>query len=238
MRGEVLHYDPEQGFGFITGSDGARYTFAHEDLRRDAVLGRGTAVEFQPSGGQAKSVFAIRQQMGGQTAGAGSRTAAHFGRNAALAPAVAAAAPALSLWGYFTQVLTANYANFRVRARRKEYWGFILFWTLSTIVLSAAGVAVDAALGRLEPDSWPIASIAVPVLWILATLLPGIAVTVRRQHDIGLSGWFYLLILLPYVGGLIIFVFTLIPSQRHENKWGPVPDGVSVPPPYAPAAPA
>ena len=50
----------------------------------------------------------------------------------------------------------------------------------------------------------------------------------RRQHDIGLSGWFYLLILIPYVGGLIIFVFTLIPSQKHDNKWGPVPYGVRV----------
>ena len=65
-------------------------------------------------------------------------------------------------------------------------------------------------------------------LFLLATFLPGLALVVRRQHDIGLSGWFYLLVLIPYVGGLIVFVFTLIPSQKHDNKWGPVPYGVKV----------
>ncbi|TIL23541.1 MAG: DUF805 domain-containing protein, partial [Mesorhizobium sp.] len=47
MRGEVLHYDEDHGFGFITGADGNRYTFAREDLRREATIGRGTAIEFQ-----------------------------------------------------------------------------------------------------------------------------------------------------------------------------------------------
>ncbi|TIW32039.1 MAG: DUF805 domain-containing protein, partial [Mesorhizobium sp.] len=50
MRGEVLHYDEDQGFGFITGADGNRYTFAREDLRREASMARGTAIEFQPAG--------------------------------------------------------------------------------------------------------------------------------------------------------------------------------------------
>jgi len=232
MRGEVLHYDPEQGFGFITGSDGARYTFAREDLRRDAVLGRGTAVDFQPSGGRAKSVFVLRQQAGVPASGARPPALSPYGRNAA-PPSAAAAAPSHSLWGYFVRTLTANYANFRDRARRKEYWGFILFWMLAATVLLVASVPVDAALGGFEPDGWPLAMIIVPALWILATILPGIAVTIRRQHDIGLSGWFYLLILLPYIGSMIIFVFTLIPSQKHENRWGPVPEGVTIPPPYS-----
>ena len=65
-------------------------------------------------------------------------------------------------------------------------------------------------------------------LFLLATFIPGLALIVRRQHDIGLSGWFYLLVLVPYVGGLIVFVFTLIPSQKHDNKWGPVPYGVRI----------
>ncbi|MBX3569514.1 MAG: DUF805 domain-containing protein [Rhizobiaceae bacterium] len=236
MRGEVLHYDLEQGFGFITGADGARYSFAREDLRRDSPIGRGTPVEFQPSGGQARSVFAIRAQTGQQAAepsGPAAAPPAHFGRNAVPAHS---AAPALGLWSYFTRGMTANYVNFRDRARRKEYWGFVLFWTIAAIVLCVAGFAVDAALGRLQPNSdGPIVVIIIPALWILATFLPGLAVTIRRQHDIGLSGWFYLLMLLPYVGGLIIFVFTLIPSQMHENKWGAVPEGIAVPPPYQPA---
>jgi uncharacterized membrane protein YhaH (DUF805 family) len=60
---------------------------------------------------------------------------------------------------------------------------------------------------------------------------------VRRHHDVGLSGWFVLLFLLlsfVYVGSLILLVIALIPSQKHDNKWGPVPGGVPIPPPYVP----
>jgi uncharacterized membrane protein YhaH (DUF805 family)/cold shock CspA family protein len=242
MRGEVLHYDQEQGFGFINGADGQRYTFAREDLRRDTAVGRGTAVEFQAAGGQARAVFAIRAQAGDApvptpatsvpTAG----RASPYGRNAVPA-AFAQPVGDLGLWGYFRRGLSDGYVDFRGRARRKEYWGYVLFWTLAMLLAMVAGFAVDAALGRLEPNSeGPIAVLVAPGLWFLATFLPGLAVTIRRQHDIGLSGWFYLLILLPYVGGLIIFVFTLIPSQKHENRWGPVPEGVTIPPPFAPQA--
>ena len=74
-------------------------------------------------------------------------------------------------------------------------------------------------------------------VFVVAMIIPSISVTVRRIHDIGLSGWFYLLILAPYVGGLILFVFALIPSQTRENRWGPVPAGIKIPPPYVPATP-
>ena len=59
--------------------------------------------------------------------------------------------------------------------------------------------------------------------FLLATFLPGLGMTVRRLHDIGLSGWLYLVILIPTFGSLIILVFALIPTQARENKWGPVP---------------
>lgn len=243
MRGEVLHYDQEQGFGFITGEDGQRYTFAREDLRRDGPIDRGATVEFQGVGGKAKSVFAMRSQAGAATVPhiapvtAGTQAAASpFGRNAVPAR-FASPVGDLGLWGYFHRCMTAGYTDFRGRARRKEYWGYVLFWFIALVASSVAGFAVDAALGRLEPNSdGPIAVLIAPGLWFLATFLPGLAVTIRRQHDMGLSGWFYLLILLPYVGGLIILVFTLIPSQKHENRWGPVPEGVTIPPASIPTA--
>ena len=76
------------------------------------------------------------------------------------------------------------------------------------------------------------------LLALLAGLVPGIAISVRRFHDIGLSGWFYLVM---FVVGLLLagsvmilaIVLGLIPSQKRENKWGPVPDGVEVPPQQA-----
>lgn len=247
MRGEVLHYDQAQGFGFIAGTDGNRYTFAREDLRGTAIPGKGTQIEFQPSGSQARDVFAIHApvavaQMAAAPAAATS--VPQFGRRGAdqavseFSGAVAAGEPASTgLWSYFWRALTTNYVSFRARARRKEYWGYFLFWAISAVALSAIGFGIDGALGNLDAGmEEPTAGLALPGLFVLATLLPSIAVTIRRIHDLGLSGWFYLLILLPYVGGLIIFVFTLIPSQKHENKWGPVPAGVRIPAPYVPSA--
>lgn len=232
MRGEVLHYDETQGFGFLAGVDGNRYAFAREDLRGTAVPGKGTQIEFQPSGSQARDVFAIHAPVGVLESASTPAAPQHFGRMA-----VSSSGEGTGLWSYFWRGLTANYANFRGRARRKEYWGFYLFWAILMALVAGAGFGVDGVLGNLETgDGYPVAGLSVLGLLVLAGLVPCIAVTVRRIHDLGLSGWFYLLILLPYVGGLIIFVFTLIPSQKHENRWGPVPAGVRIPPPYVPAA--
>lgn len=231
MRGEVLHYDEAQGFGFIAGIDGNRYAFAREDLKRVVPMGKGTQVEFQPNAGYARGIFSVRSQLDGASAEPAAAPLQSLGRPAS--PTTGST----GLWSYFSQASTTNYVNFRGRARRKEYWGFYLFWVIAVAGLSALGLAVDGAVGNLKAGvELPVVTFALPLLFILATFLPALAVTVRRIHDLGLSGWFYLLILLPYVGGLIIFVFSLIPSQGHENRWGPVPAGVKVPPPYVPAA--
>ena len=229
MRGEVLHYDETQGFGFITGADGNRYTFGREDLRGGGAVGKGVAVEFRESGGQARDVFSIRAQAAIPAAGVLPHAQPrHFGRQATVA-----APTDTGMWGYFRNGLTVNYANFRGRARRKEYWSYCLFWTIAFIVVALAGLAIDDALGNLQSD-WPVVTTVAAVLFMLATIIPGLALMIRRQHDIGLSGWFYLLVFVPYVGSLIVFVFALIPSQKHENKWGPVPAGITIPPPYVP----
>ncbi|RUW18093.1 DUF805 domain-containing protein, partial [Mesorhizobium sp. M4B.F.Ca.ET.013.02.1.1] len=62
MRGEILHYDEDQGFGFLTGADGNRYSFAREDMRRETSLTKGAVVEFQPDRGQARNVYSVRPQ--------------------------------------------------------------------------------------------------------------------------------------------------------------------------------
>jgi uncharacterized membrane protein YhaH (DUF805 family)/cold shock CspA family protein len=240
MRGEIIHYDEGQGFGFISGSDGNRYTFRREDLRRETYLGKGTQVEFEASDGQARNVFSIRSQAGSVPitgpAGPEPQVAAPqpYGRN----PTVSYGGKQVGtgLWDYFRNAYAQNYANFSGRSRRKEYWGFMLFWYIFTFALTIAAMAVDGALGNMGGDAFPYVTIAVFAIWFLGSLVPHLAITVRRQHDIGLSGWFYLLILIPYIGGIIIFVFTLIPTQMHENKWGPIPQGIPVPPIYVPNA--
>jgi uncharacterized membrane protein YhaH (DUF805 family) len=147
----------------------------------------------------------------------------------ATAPSLARGADAspdvLSLFGYFKACATGGYARFRGRARRKEYWGFVLFFYLGSMLFGAVGGVLDGVMGNIG-DEEPIFLIALPVLFGLAMIVPSIALTVRRIHDIGLSGWFFLLALIPTVGGLIILVFMLVPSQKHANRWGEVPPGV------------
>lgn len=255
MRGEVLHYDEVQGFGFIEGADGNRYGFAREDMRQAMAVGKGTQVEFTPSGGQAQDVFPIHAPVA-RSAGPipqPGRSVPQFGRRgvAESQPAQPSQAaprapryepeysdaaygePSTGLWSYFWQSITTNYVNFRGRARRKEYWAFVLFMILGGMALGGV-IGIVAAVSGQERDSLPMMTIVLVGIFCVAMILPSIAVTVRRIHDLGLSGWFYLLILIPYVGGIILFVFTLLPSQKHDNKWGPVPAGVRVPAPYAP----
>lgn len=238
MRGEVLHYDEAHGFGFITGEDGNRYTFRREDLAHSFPLSRGVAVEFLQSGEQAREVsapVAVRQAPATLTATPTAMPAApqRYGRNGRrnLDPGQG---QATGLWGHFWTGITANYANFRGRARRKEYWGFALFYTLGMIVLAALGAAVDAAAGNFDYGSEaPVATIVIMVLALLAGAVPSIAIGVRRFHDIGLSGWFYFAMFLVgflLAGSVMILaiVLGLIPSQKRENKWGPAPDGLEV----------
>jgi uncharacterized membrane protein YhaH (DUF805 family)/cold shock CspA family protein len=229
MRGEVLHYDAAQGFGFLAGADGQRYSFTRESLRREASLAKGTAVEFSANAGKARDVFVVRAEVPQRP----ERAQTHFGR----AAVAAERSGSTGLWSYFRDSLTANYARFQGRARRKEYWAFALFATLGLVAAGLIGAGLDYKLGNLGPgQEMPVLTLILIGGFWLALLIPGLAVTVRRVHDIGLSGWFVLLGLIPSIGGLIIFVFTVIPSQKHDNRWGPVPAGVPIPLPFTPPA--
>jgi uncharacterized membrane protein YhaH (DUF805 family) len=133
----------------------------------------------------------------------------------------------LSLFGYFQRGLSTKYADFQGRARRKEYWGYQLFYLLTMLALMLVGFLLDFTVGgvTMEPDdeSVPTVTVGLVLLFILGTFLPTLAVTVRRLHDIGVSGWVYLISLVPYVGGLVIFVMTLVASQVGTNSYGPSP---------------
>lgn len=232
MRGKVIHFDTAQGFGFIAGDDGAQYAVAAENLRGRA--GPGDVVEFQPSSGRAYHVFAIGEATRAERPGADNApVSARFGRAGAAMPAVAtiprqAGAQESGLWDYFLGAMTTRYVDFGGRARRKEYWSFVLFFFVVLIAASLGGTVVDLSLGNLEAgDAFPAATVTLSGLFLLASIIPAIALSVRRQHDIGLSGWFFFVVLLPF-GSLVLLVFSLIPSQMRENRWGPVPAGVQV----------
>ncbi len=119
----------------------------------------------------------------------------------------------------------SKYATFSGRASRSEFWYFVLFNILVSIPVYIVGVIIGILFSK-GPESVMTAFLVGCVfnlIYSLAVLIPSIAVTVRRLHDSGKSGWLYLLILIPYLGSFIIFIFTLLESAP-DNKYGPNPN--------------
>ena len=111
--------------------------------------------------------------------------------------------------------ITQRYAKFSGRARRKEYWLFVLAFT----VLNLLAVAIDTA-GSFDQSSDPglFSSIV-----ILGLLIPYLAVTVRRLHDTNRSGWWVLISFIPLIGPIFLLVFLCLKSDEGENQFGPNP---------------
>ncbi len=114
-----------------------------------------------------------------------------------------------------------RYAQFDGRASRKEFWMFYLFVMLVSIV-GYIGMGIGAAMGS---DVVVMLFSAVLILFFLATLVPSIAVAVRRLHDADKSGWFLLLSFVP-LAGIVLLVFYVLPGTPGENRFGPVAPAV------------
>ena len=109
-----------------------------------------------------------------------------------------------------------KYAVFAGRSQRSEYWFFVLFYFLIAIVLSI----VDTAAGLMSLQ----AGIGLfSGLFMLAMFIPSLAVGVRRLHDIGRTGWWILIGLIPFIGWIVLLVFAVQDSQPGTNEYGPNP---------------
>jgi uncharacterized membrane protein YhaH (DUF805 family) len=111
----------------------------------------------------------------------------------------------------FTQSVKRNmttgaYAQISGRASRSEYWWFVLF----TLIASAAAGVLDV----LFPGD------LLQSLFGIATFIPGIALGIRRMHDIGKSGWWLLIGLIPIIGWIVLIVWLATKSDAGANKWG------------------
>lgn len=111
-----------------------------------------------------------------------------------------------------------KYATFEGRARRKEYWMFALVNAIICVVLSI----IATIMMRGSPRSAIIAYVVI-LAYCLLILLPSLAVMVRRLHDTDRSGWWFWIQLVPLVGGIILFVFTVLDSTPGTNQYGPSP---------------
>jgi len=113
-----------------------------------------------------------------------------------------------------------QYAVFSGRARRTEFWMFALFNFIFAIVASIIDTAIGSKLGILQFGIFYL-------IYSLAVLIPGLAVSVRRLHDIGKSGWMVLINLIPLIGLIWFIVLTVKDSQPGENQYGPNPKEVT-----------
>lgn len=119
-----------------------------------------------------------------------------------------------------------NYVNFNGRVSRKEYWqtGLVIIGVMLALSL------VSSILFAIAMDIESIPLIIISIIPLLATLAYSIAIivplyglAVRRLHDTDKSGWFLLLSFVPYIGSIIVFVFTVLDSQPGDNQYGPNP---------------
>jgi uncharacterized membrane protein YhaH (DUF805 family) len=117
-----------------------------------------------------------------------------------------------------------NYVTFSGRARRSEYW----FWALFVIIAFVVAIAID---GWINPDlvtttsgngSYGVSAAGGIVTGIvsLGLFLPGLAMTIRRLHDIDRSGWWILIGLIPFVGFIVLIVFYCTDGTKGPNRFG------------------
>ncbi|RPD49638.1 DUF805 domain-containing protein [Hymenobacter sediminis] len=115
---------------------------------------------------------------------------------------------------YFLHVLR-NYAVFQGRARRKEYWMFVLF----NIIFAVAILMVDGAIMATGLLSFS----PLYILYTLAIIVPSLSVVVRRLHDQNKTGWWFLIGFVPVVGGIWLLVLLCTEGTAGPNQYGPDP---------------
>jgi uncharacterized membrane protein YhaH (DUF805 family) len=120
------------------------------------------------------------------------------------------------MWvSWYLEVLK-KYAVFSGRARRAEYWYFVLFNIIVAIVLSL----IDTLLGTFN---FMQGVGLLSGLYSLAVLIPTLAVTVRRLHDVDRSGWWIFINLIPLIGFIVLLVFAVTDGTPGSNRYGPNP---------------
>ena len=212
MRGEVLRADGINGPGQILGDDGRTYAYIAARVHKGAMLAPGSAVDFIALGEEARDIYPLTGRR---------PEPASISIDAAYVPTVAAKPD--GLFKYFLRGLSTNYFQFYGRARRAEYWSFILLFLVVLFALFVADAFLSAIFfgeGSLDEDLFfPVLS---GIFYVYA-LIPSLAVTVRRLHDQDITGWLLLVNLIPYIGGLIIFILMFFDSRARPNKHGASP---------------
>lgn len=189
MKGRILDFNLQASEGVISGSDGNRYSFVSAEWKSsDTHPRKDLSVDFIADNGVATAIYAEAQTI----------------------PGSAEVQEFLKQDNIFTRYYIGvfkKYATFEGRARREEFWYFLLFNFLIGLVLAIISAAV------LSP------------LYSLATLVPSLALGARRLHDTNRSGWWQLIGLIPLIGFIVLIVFFVQDSEKGSNRFGCNPKG-------------
>ncbi len=117
---------------------------------------------------------------------------------------------------WFKKVLIENYANFSGRARRQEYWMYALFWSIIVISMSILAEYTEKYLGF----TWGFTFF---IIFSIATLIPWLAVNVRRLHDTGKSGGYFFVNFIPLIGRIWYLILVCTDGESGPNQYGPDP---------------
>ncbi|HWE46008.1 MAG TPA: DUF805 domain-containing protein [Caulobacteraceae bacterium] len=117
-----------------------------------------------------------------------------------------------------------KYAVFNGRARRSEYWLFILLEIILLVAALVIGMVIDRAAGHTADPAHPMGGLGFLLYGLVALglFLPALGVTIRRLHDTNRSGWWYLIAFIPF-GGIVLLVFFCLEGTSGPNKYGADP---------------
>jgi len=140
-----------------------------------------------------------------------------------------------AFYNYFLDVITNKFFQFAGRAPRREFWYFMLFSIIVSIVVGIAGeilgfmyvipmeVPVISESGEMINTTQNIPINTLQIVFGLSMIFPSMAVSIRRLHDIGKSGWWYLVGLIPLIGAIVLLVFFTTKSDNETNEYGEIP---------------
>ena len=198
MKGSILDFSIQTNTGIISGDDQNRYNFTGAEWRGQHPPARGDRVDFDvDNAGSAIQIF---------TALGHSNPVQNISNQLDKLSDQNKAEEQFNMIDWFVKCLK-NYATFTGRARRKEYWYFVL---VQFIILIVAQI-IDAILGT---------EFVFYAIVALALFIPSFAAAVRRLHDTGRSGWWSLIALIPLIGAILLIIWLASDTKQENNQWG------------------
>ena len=197
MKGQILDFSIQTNTGIISGDDQNRYHFTGAEWRGQRPPSRGEHVDFNiDTAGNATEIYIVVDQ---------NPIIQNLSQQLDKISNLNQSEEQFNMIDWFVKCLK-NYVTFDGRARRKEFWFFILVSFILGIIVQM----IDAILGTHQTLNG---------LLNLALLLPSLAVGSRRLHDTNRSGWWQLLIL-TIIGIIPLIIWWASDTKQENNQWG------------------